>query len=90
MLFDKKRKEVNVLQYEKDRKEVERRIKFRKDVAEETNVVLAVFKKESVLNINNSILVNVALNCLYKQLEKLPEEEAIEVLETKVLEEIKK
>ena len=90
MLFENKRTEVKVLQYEENRTEVERRIKVRKDLAEETNVAIAVFKKESVLNINNSILVNVALNCLFKQLEKLPEEEAIEVLEAKVLEEIKK
>ena len=90
MLFKEKRTNVNVLQYEDNRKEVERRIKFRKDLAEETNVVLAVFKNESVLKINNSILVNVALNCLFKQLEGLTEEEAIDVLEEKVLKEIKK
>ena len=90
MLFEEKRTNVNVLQYEDNRKEVERRIKFRKDLAEETNVVLAVFKNESVLKINNSILVNVALNCLFKQLEGLTEEEAIDVLEEKVLKEIKK
>ena len=90
MLFNKKRKEVNVLQYEEHRNEVERRIKFKKALAEETNVVIAVFNKESMFNINNSVLVNVAINCLFKQLEKLPEVEAIKLLESKVLEEAKK
>lgn len=90
MLFNDKRKEVKVLHYEEGRKEVEKRIKFRKDLAEETNVVLAVFKNNSVLNINNSILVNVAMNCLFRQLEELSEEEAIDVLEAKVIAEMKK
>ena len=90
MLFKEKRTEVNVLQYEESRKEVERRIKFKKALAEETNVVIAVFNKNSMFNINNSIIVNVAMNCLFKQLEDLSEEEAIAVLEEKVLAEAKK
>lgn len=91
MLFKEKRTEVNVLQYEEQRREVERRIKFKKALAEETNVVIAVFNKESeAIRINNSILVNVALNCLFRQLEDLSEEEAIAVLEEKVLAETKK
>lgn len=91
MLFKEKRTEVNVLQYEKQRKEVERRIKFKRALAEETNVVIAVFNKESeAIRINNSILINVALNCLFRQLEDLSEEEAIAVLEEKVLAETKK
>ena len=91
MLFKEKRTEVNVLQYEKQRKEVERRIKFKRTLAEETNVVIAVFNKESeAIRINNSILINVALNCLFRQLEDLSEEEAIAVLEEKVLAETKK
>ena len=90
MLFKEKGKNVKVLHYSEERKEVERKIKFRKDLADETNIVLAVFKKESVLNINNSILVNIALNCLFRQLEGLTEEKAIEVLEDKVLKELKK
>ena len=90
MIFQEKRTEVNVLHYEEGRKEVERRIKFKKELAEETNVAIAVFNKNSMFNINNSILVNVAINCLFKQLEGLTEEEAIEVLEAKVLTEAKK
>lgn len=90
MLFKEKRTEVNVLHYEEGRNEVERRIKFKKALAEETNVVIAVFNKSSMFNINNSILVNVAMNCLFKQLEGLSEEEAIEVLEAKLLAESKK
>lgn len=90
MLFKEKRKEVNVLQYEEGRKEVEKRIKFKKALAEETNVVIAVFNKNSMFRMNNSILVNVAMNCLFKQLEGVPEDKAVEILEEKVLAEAKK
>jgi len=90
MLFKEKRTEITVLQYEESRKEVERKIKFKKALAEETNVVIAVFNNNSMFTIHNSELVNIALNCLFKQLEKLTEEEAIEVLEAKFLEEAKK
>lgn len=76
MLFKKKRNEVTVLHYE-DRKTVERKIKFKKLLAEEVNVLIAVFNKETLFKLNNSILVNIAMNNFFKQLEKLSEEEAI-------------
>ena len=54
--------------------------------AEEINVLIDVFNKESeVVRINNSVLVNIAMNCFLKQLEKLPEEEALEYLNKDVL-----
>lgn len=89
MLFEEKRKNITSVTYSDDRTEVERKIKFRKALAEETNVLLAVFKKYSGLKINNSILVNVAINCLIQQLERLPEDEAIETLEVEIVKELK-
>ena len=91
MILKEKSKEVNFLQYKEDRKIIERRIKFKKELAEATNIIIAVFNKESeVIKINNSILVNIAMNCLIKQLNKLPEDEIIQILEEKALAESKK
>jgi len=91
MILTEKSKEVNFLQYTEDRKIIERRIKFKKELAEATNIIIAVFNKESeVIKINNSILVNIAMNCLIKQLNKLPEDEIIQILEEKALAESKK
>ena len=91
MILTEKSKEVNFLQYKEDRKIIERRIKFKKELAEATNIIIAVFNKESeVIKINNSILVNIAMNCLIKQLNKLPEDEIIQILEEKAVAESKK
>lgn len=91
MLFKEKGKGINYIQYTEDKKTVERRIKFKKDLAEEVNKLIAVFNNDSeAVKLNNSIVVNVALNCLIKQLTNLPEEEIIQVLETKALAEAKK
>ena len=91
MILTEKSKEVNFLQYTEDRKIIERRIKFKKELAEATNIIIAVFNKESeVIKINNSILVNIAMNCLIKQLNKLSEDEIIQILEEKALAESKK
>ena len=91
MIFQEKRKEVNSIRYTEDRKTLGRRIGFKRALAEEINVLIDVFNKESeVVRINNSVLVNIAMNCFLKQLEKLPEEEALEYLERKALEESKK
>ena len=91
MIFQEKRKEVNSIKYTEDRKTLGRRIGFKRPLAEEINVLIDVFNNESeVVRINNSVLVNIAMNCFLKQLEKLPEEEALEYLEKKALEEAKK
>lgn len=91
MLLKEKAKKVNFLTYSEDRKTIERRINFKKELAEEINTVIAVFNNESeVVKINNSILVNVAMNCFFKQLEGLTEEEIVEILEEKALKEAKK
>lgn len=88
MLFKNKRKEVTVLHYE-DRKTVERKIKFKKLLAEEVNVLIAVFNKETMFKLNNSILVNIAMNNFFKQLEDLSEAETLELLKTEFIKEAK-
>ena len=91
MIFQEKRKGVNSIKYTEDRKTLGRRIGFKRALAEEINVLIDVFNNESeVVRINNSVLVNIAMNCFLKQLEKLPEEEALGYLEKKALEESKK
>ena len=68
-----------------------RRINFKRALAEEINVLIAVFNNENeAVKLNNTIVVNVALNCFLKQLENIPEEEALAYLEKKALEEAKK
>lgn len=91
MLFKEKSKKVTFLTYSPDRRIIERKIGFKRLLAEEINEVIAVFNKESeVVKINNSTLVNIAINCLFKQLEGLSEEEIVEILKEKALNEAKK
>lgn len=91
MLLEEKAKEVNFLTYPQERKTLERRITLKRELAEEINTVIAVFNKESeVVKINSSILINIGMNCFFKQLEQLTEEEVIETLIVKALSEAKK
>lgn len=91
MIFKEKKQYVKPVRYTEDRKTLSRRISFKRLLAEEINTVIAVFNNESeAVKLNNSILVNIAMNCFIKQLEQLTEEEAIEYLERKALIEAKK
>lgn len=91
MLFKEKAEKVTFLTYSPDRRIIERKIGFKRLLAEEINEVIAVFNKESeVVKINNSTLVNIAINCLFKQLKGLSEEEIVEILKEKALNEAKK
>lgn len=85
MIFEEKKKAVNPIRYTEDRKTLSRRISFKRLLAEDINTLIAVFNKESeVVRINNSVLVNIAMNCFLKQLEKLSEEEGLHYLEKKL------
>ena len=58
---------------------------------QETNKIVAVFNANSeAVKLNQSMLTNIGMNCFIKQLEKLTEEEIIEYLTAKALEEAKK
>lgn len=91
MIFEEKKKSVNPIRYTEDRKTLSRWIEFKRVLAEDINTVIAVFNNESeAVKLNNSILVNIAMNCFIKQLEQLTEEKALEYLEKKALTEAKK
>ena len=91
MVLEEKSKEIFSVRYTEDRNAVTRRITFKRKLAEETNKIVAVFNNESeAVKLNQTILTNIGMNCFLKQLEKLSEEEALEYLEAKALEEAKK
>lgn len=91
MVLEEKSKEIFSVRYTADRKGVTRRINFKRLLAEETNKIVAVFNAESeAVKLNQTILTNIGMNCFIKQLEKLSEEEILEYLEAKALEEAKK
>jgi len=91
MVLEKKSEEIFSVRYTEDRKAVTRRITFKRLLAEETNKIVAVFNAESeAVKLNQTILTNIGMNCFLTQLEKLTEEEIIEYLTAKALEEAKK
>ena len=91
MVLEEKAKEVFSVRYTEDRKGVTRRISFKRLLAEETNKIVAVFNENSeAVKLNQTILTNIGMNCFIKQLENLTEEEVLEYLEKKALEEAKK
>ena len=91
MVLEEKSKEITSVKYTEDRKTLGRRISFKRVLAEETNKIIAVFNANSeAVKLNQSMLTNIGMNCFIKQLEKLTEEEIIQYLETKALEEAKK
>lgn len=91
MVLEEKSKEISSVKYTEDRKTLGRRISFKRLLAEETNKIVAVFNANSeAVKLNQSMLTNIGMNCFIKQLEKLTEEEIIQYLEAKALEEAKK
>ena len=91
MVLEEKSKEITSVKYTEDRKTLGRRISFKRLLAEETNKIVAVFNANSeAIKLNQSMLTNIGMNCFIKQLEKLTEEEIIQYLEAKALEEAKK
>lgn len=91
MILKNKSENVFYVRYTEDRKTVERRIKFKRTLAEETNKIVAVFNNETeAFKLNQSILTNIGMNCFIKQLEKLSEEEVLAYLKAKAIEESEK
>ena len=88
MLF-KEMDSIKYRKYSSDVTEVTRHISLTKDTAEEVNKVIAVANKRNKnFKINNSILFNIAIKKLFKELEELPSEEAIQLLRKEALTEI--
>lgn len=88
MLF----KEIEGIKYRKytsEVTEVTRHINLKKETAEEINKAIAVVNKgNKTFKLNNTILFNVAIKKFLAELEKLPSEEAIEVLRKEALSEV--
>lgn len=80
---------VKYRRYTSDTSEVTRHINLKKEIAEEVNKVIAVVNKENKnFKLNNTILFNVAIKKLFKELEELPTEEAIQLLRKEALTEM--
>ena len=88
MLFEK----IDSIKYRKytsDISEVTRHIDLSKETAEEVNKVIATVNNGNKnFKLNNSILFNIAIKKLFKELEELPEEDAIKILRKEALAEI--
>lgn len=85
MLFEK----INSIKYRKytsDITKVIRHIDLTKERAEEVNKVIAVANKGNKnFKLNNTLLFNIAIKKLFKDLEKLPSEKAIQILRKETL-----
>ena len=91
MVFDEKSIGISYVKYTEDRKSLERKLLFKRVLAEETNKIIAVFNKESgAFHLNQSILTNIGMNCFLEMLDELSEEEQLDFLQTKALEESRK
>lgn len=86
MIFKEKSKGLKIVKYPEERKTLERRIKFRRLIAEDLNEVIAVFNKEEDVpfKIDSTILVNLAVNNFFNNLKKLPEEDIIEFIKESI------
>lgn len=86
MIFKEKSKGLKIVKYPEERKTLERRIKFRRLIAEDLNEVIAVFNKEEDVpfKIDSTILVNLAVNNFFNNLKELPEEDIIEFIKESI------
>ena len=86
MIFKEKSKGLKIVKYPEERKTLERRIKFRRIIAEDLNEVIAVFNKEEDVpfKIDSTILVNLAVNNFFNNLKELPEEDIIEFIKESI------
>lgn len=88
MLFE----DINSVKYRRytsDISEVTRHVDLSKETAEAVNKAIAVVNKGNKnFKLNNTILFNIAIKKLFKELEELPSEEAIAILRKEALAEI--
>ena len=86
MIFEEKSKEINYRKYSNRIKSIERRITLNSGLAEELNIMIAVFSNaERTIKMNTSILCSIALNNYLKELYELNEDDAIEKIKKEVL-----
>lgn len=86
MIFEEKSRDVNFRKYPNEQKVVNRKITFKKSVAENINLIISVFNnEEQALRLNNSILLNIAMEHYFQAINDIDEESAIKELRNKVL-----
>lgn len=86
MIFEEKSKYLHYRKYPNEQKAINRKIVFNKSVAENINLLIAVFNaEEKALRLNNSILINIAMEYYFKAINDMGEETAIKELRNKVL-----
>ena len=87
MIFENKSKGISYNTYP-NRKTMVRQIKLNTEIAEATNLVIEVFKKEDKnLKMNSSVIVEIAIKHYFRYLNSLKnEDEAIEQLKKDIIE----
>ena len=89
MLFKNKSKGIQYTKYSTGKGTIDRHISLSIDLAEEINKVIAVANEgNKAVKLNNSKLFNMAIKKFLKELEELPEEEAVQVLRKGALTEV--
>ena len=89
MLFEDKSKDIQYNKYSTGTGTIDRHINLSVELAEEINKVIAVPNDgNKAVKLNNSKLFNMAIKKFLKELEELPEEEAVQVLRKGALAEV--
>lgn len=80
------KKEIKFKKYKKNKKRIQRRIFFEKDIAEDVNRIIAIFNSEFTgFRMNSSIFINIVLRDFFSYLKTLDENEAMEILKNNLI-----
>lgn len=82
MIFEQNPKEIKFRKYVEEVEEVERRISFKREIAEDINELIAFYNKDDSTNskINSSDIVNTAMQVYINQIKGIPSEKIIDFL----------
>lgn len=82
MIFKQNPKDIKFRKYVEEVEEVERRISFKREIAEDINELIAFYNKDDSTNskINSSDIVNTAMKVYINQIKGIPSEKIIDFL----------
>lgn len=82
MIFKQNPKDIKFRKYVEEVEEVERRISFKREIAEDINELIAFYNKDDSTNskINSSDIVNTAMQVYINQIKGIPSEKIIDFL----------
>lgn len=81
-----KKNKIKFKKYKENQKQIQRRIHFEKDVAENVNRLIAIFNNEFAgFNMNSSIFINIVLRDYFSYLKTLDKNEAMEILKNNLI-----